>query len=89
MNVLANCRKHYPVDIKDPSKKTLVNPQGYIPNPKWTDFLKDWAALLDSSTIADYNTHLTKFRTHKKEAVDYVKSVWLVWKEKLVRYWVD
>jgi hypothetical protein len=41
INVLANCCKHYPADIKDPSKKTQVNLQGYIPNLKWTDFLKD------------------------------------------------
>lgn len=89
MNILANCRKYYPADLKDPSKQTSVNPQGYVPDPGWTDFLKDWAALLDSPTNADYNTRLAKFRTHRKEAVDYVESVWLVWKEKLVRYWVD
>jgi hypothetical protein len=85
MNILSNCRKHYPVDLRDPSKKTLVNPHGYVPNPKWTDFLKDWAALQDSPTVSDYRTRLARFQTHKKEAVDYVKKVWLVWKEKLVR----
>jgi hypothetical protein len=86
MNVLANCRKHYPADLKDPSKKTTANPQGYVPNPKWTDFLKDWAALLDSPTEDDYTKQLVQFSTHQKAAVDYVTSVWLVWKEKLVKF---
>jgi hypothetical protein len=34
MNILANCRQHYPKDVKDPAKVTPVNPQGYIPDPK-------------------------------------------------------
>jgi hypothetical protein len=89
MNILANCRKFYPADLKDPLKKTLINPQGYVPDPKWTAFLKDWATLLDSPTIAEYTARLSRFSTHQKEAVAYVKSVWLVWKEKLVKYWVD
>src|SRR4051794_6624192 len=33
MNILANCRKYYPKDLKDPSKKLLANPQGYVSNP--------------------------------------------------------
>jgi hypothetical protein len=41
INVLANCQKHYPADLKDPSKKTPTNPQGYVLDPKWTEFLKD------------------------------------------------
>ena len=33
MNILANCRKYYPADTKDPAQKTLKNPQGYVLDP--------------------------------------------------------
>jgi hypothetical protein len=64
MNVLANCCKHYLVDLKDPSKKTPMNPQGYVLDLKWTEFLKDWATLLDSPIEVDYTHQLVKFHTH-------------------------
>ena len=89
MNVLANCRKHYPADTKDPTKATSANPHGYIPDPEWSNFLKDWAHLLDSTTDAEYTKRLVQFRTHAKVAVAYVEDTWLLWKEKLVRRWVD
>ena len=41
MNILANCRQHYPKDTKDPAQVTKANLQGYVPNLKWTEFLKD------------------------------------------------
>jgi hypothetical protein len=90
MNILANCRKHYPKDVKDLTKVTPVNPQGYIPDPQWTNFLKDWASVLDSATELEYSSCLVQFRKHKGEALKYVEDTWLTpWKEKLVRFWVD
>ena len=89
INILANCRKYYLIDLKDLSKRTPINLQGYVPNPKWTDFLKDQAALIDSPTFNEYTVRLAKFRIHKNEAMAYVENVWLTWKEKLVRFWVD
>jgi hypothetical protein len=89
MNILANCRQHYPKDTKDPAQVTKANPHGYVPNPKWTEFLKDWALLLDSSSYDEYTSRLVQFRTHQKVAVAYVEKTWLVWKEKLVKFWVD
>jgi hypothetical protein len=68
---------------------TLANPQGYVPDPQWTNFLKDWALLLDSGTEEEYTSRLTKFRIHKDAAVKYIEDTWLKWKEKLVKYWVD
>jgi len=41
MNILANCQKHYLKDVRDLIKQTLANPQGYVPNPKWTEFFAD------------------------------------------------
>ena len=89
MNVLANCRKHFPADTKNPTKVAKDNLHGYVVNPKWSDFLKDWAHLLDSPTAAEYTSRLVKFRAHPKEAVAYIEDTWLVWKEKLVLCWVD
>ena len=89
MNVLANCQKHFLVDTKNPTKVAKDNLHGYVVNPKWSDFLKDWAHLLDSPTAAEYTSRLVKFRAHPKEAVAYIEDTWLVWKEKLVLCWVD
>jgi hypothetical protein len=88
MNVLANCRKHFPKDLPGP---TANEPD--IVDPKWEAFLKDWASLLDSPTEAEYNSRLIRFHTRtsaaEKEAISYIEKTWLKWKEKLVRYWVD
>ena len=54
--------------------------------------MKDWASLLAASTEAEYTSCLTQFRTHSwasQAAVNYVEDTWLIWKEKLVRCWVD
>ena len=71
MNILANCRKHFPKDQIDPDQ---TNPQGYIANPKWESFLKDWSTLLDASSYDEYEAQLVVFCTHPKPVVDYVKS---------------
>jgi hypothetical protein len=84
MNVLANCRKHFPKDKADPNK-----PGDYIPNPKWEEFLKDWNSLLNSLNEAEYESQLVNFRKHNDEAVQYCENTWLKWKEKLVCYWVN
>jgi hypothetical protein len=45
--------------------------------------------LLDSTTDAEYTKYLVQFRTYAKVAVAYIEDTWLLWKEKLVRRWVD
>jgi hypothetical protein len=74
INILANCRQYYPKDIRNPDQATKANPQGYIPDPEWTDFLKDWVLLLDSSSYDKYTSCLVQFRTHKKVPVVYVEK---------------
>jgi MULE transposase domain len=81
MNILANCRKHFPSDKKQGDTITI--------DPKWEDFLKDWSLLLNSSTRLEYAARLAKFRIHSAVAVSYVEDTWLKWKEKLVKLWVD
>ena len=74
MNVLANCRKHYLADTKDSTKATSANPHRYIPDPEWSNFLKDWVHLLDSTTDAEYTKRLVQFHTYAKAAVAYVED---------------
>ena len=85
MNILANCYKHFPADLQDLLIKTFVNSQGYVPNPKQTEFLKDQVFVVNLATKSKYRLRLTQFKVHKTEAVNYVKSVQLIQKEKLVR----
>jgi hypothetical protein len=82
MNILANCRKHFPKDQLGETGTDVVHPM-------WAEFLKDWASLMDAATEAEYTLHLIQFRTHSKAATAYVEATWLKWKEKLIRYWVD
>jgi hypothetical protein len=83
MNILANCRKYFLGDLKDLRQ---TSPQGYITNPKWESFLKDWLALLGAFTKDKYNTQLQSFCKYPNSVVKYVESTWLIWKEKLVKY---
>jgi hypothetical protein len=79
MNVLAKCRKFFPADKKDPAKETLKNPQGYIPDPKWETFLKDWNSVLEAPTEGDFTTRLRLFSHNQPEkAVKYCVDVWLL-----------
>lgn len=74
MNILANCRKHFPLDKKDPTKASPVNPQGYILDPKWDTFLRDWLSLLEAPSKAEYQAQLVCFRIHSQAATMYVES---------------
>jgi hypothetical protein len=59
MNILANCRKHFPKDRPDLAQ---TSPQRYIPDPAWESFLKDWSALLDASSEDEYTAQLIVFQ---------------------------
>jgi hypothetical protein len=85
MNILANCRKHFP---KDQQVVNQRGPMTIIPDPKWKLFLKDWNTIIDSATEAEYNTNFAQFKAHHPAiAVEYVEDTWLhPWKEKLVRF---
>ena len=83
MNVLAKTKKFFPGPIKGEDGITRRH-------PKFKEFIADWISLLNSSTISEYTKNLDHFRRHPRGAVDYVEGAWLhLWKEKLVRYWVD
>ena len=44
--------------------------------------MKDWNNIINSTTEAEYNTHLAEFQKHEGQGLD-------PWKEKLVQFWVD
>jgi hypothetical protein len=69
MNILANCRKHFPKDQPGPTPRSPD-----VIDPKWEAFLKDWASLMDSATEVEYTRRLVQFRTHSKAATTYVED---------------
>jgi hypothetical protein len=83
MNVLAKCKQHFPGPIKS-------NNGVYSRHPDFKAFIQDWNSLLLSTTEESYDKQLKEFREkHPKAATFYVESTWLIFKEKLVRFWVD
>jgi hypothetical protein len=63
MNILANCRKHFPKDQPGEAGTDVVHPM-------WAEFLKDWAAiwasLMDAATEAEYACVLYNFTLIRK-----------------------
>jgi hypothetical protein len=79
MNVLAKYQKFFLADKKDPTKEAMENPQGYVLDPQWESFLKDWNAVLESLTESDYTERLQLFSfKHPVKAVKYCVDVWLL-----------
>jgi len=83
MNVLAKTKRFFPAPIKSPTGKVDRH-------PSFKAFLDDWNTLLSSSTEESYNEQLEKMqRAHPAGAMSYCSSTWLLWKEKLVAYWIN
>jgi hypothetical protein len=53
--------------------------------------MKSWNQVLRSTSSEDYKANLAKFEAeHPTKAVKYCVDTWLVlWKEKLVSFWVN
>lgn len=82
MNVLAKTKKHFlgPIKVNDVWQR----------HPSFQTFLGEWNTLLSSVDIASYDTHLQSMRSkHPRPAMAYVESTWLIFKEKLVRYYIN
>ena len=82
-NVLAKTKKYFPGPIKDKSGKVQRH-------PTFQAFLTDWVILLQSETESIYDERLAEMRLkHPKPAMSYYEGTWLLWKEKLVAFWVN
>jgi hypothetical protein len=52
--------------------------------------LEDWNSILEAPTEVDFIERLQLFSCkHPEKAVKYCVDVWLLWKKKLVGFWVD
>lgn len=85
INVLAKTKKHFPGPVQDLVTKL------YSRHPKFKSFMKSWNQILHSTSSEDYKANLTKFETENPtKAVKYcVDTLLVLWKEKLVSFWVN
>lgn len=82
MNVLAKSKKYFP----KPTKKG----NSYVRSPIFVEFLKQWNAVLAATSEETYKQEVAKLEAMApKDAYIYVERTWLIWKEKIVRFWVD
>ncbi|RKF54541.1 hypothetical protein GcC1_210054 [Golovinomyces cichoracearum] len=88
------CRWDVNMNVLAISKKYFVPPtrQGssYARSSVLTEFLSQWNNILAATSEEIYYQVVAKLKTvAPKEAYCYVERTWLVWKEKLVGFWVD
>lgn len=82
MNVLSKTKKWFPAPVK--------GAHHYQRHPQFRAFLGDWNSLLLSGNEEEYNTRLARMRTvYSLQAMSYIETTWLIFKEKLVKFWVD
>jgi hypothetical protein len=82
MNILAKTKKYFPGPIKGKDGT-------WRRHPKFKEFLQACVDLFNSESEAIYAENLEKLQRFNQGAVNYVVNTWLLWKEKLVRCWVD
>jgi len=83
MNILAKTKRFFPGPIKSPTGKVDRH-------PSFKAFLDDWNTLLSSGTEKSYDDQLEKMqKAHPAGAMSYCVGTWLLWKEKLVAYWIN
>ena len=83
MNVLAKTKKYFPGPIKGSTGRLERH-------PSFQAFLGDWNTLLSSTTEESFDDRLEKMRKdHPPRALSYCSGTWLLWKEKLVAYWIN
>lgn len=66
--------------------------QYFSSNEEFEAFIKSWKELINSSNIDEYNAQLAKFTTQFNQiapnALRYIQSTWLTYKEMFIRAWV-
>lgn len=83
MNVLAKTKKYFPGPIKGTDGI-------WTRHPRFQAFLCSWNSLLASTTKQAFDDQLEEMRVrYPLQAMSYCESTWLLWKEKLVTYWID
>ena len=83
MNVLAKTKKYFPGPIKGDDGT-------WTRHPTFQAFLNCWNTLLASATEQAFDELLDEMRIRfPLQAMSYCEGTWLLWKEKLVMYWID
>ncbi|XP_023752378.2 PKS-NRPS hybrid synthetase cheA-like [Lactuca sativa] len=74
-------------------KNVLANCKKYFGRAEEFDiFMSDWNNVVYSTTEALFEENwfeFTSIHKEKKDAIEYIKNVWLPWKEKFVSAWTD
>ncbi|KAJ9566461.1 hypothetical protein OSB04_002427 [Centaurea solstitialis] len=74
-------------------KNVLANCKKYFGRPEEFDiFMSGWNNVVYSTTEALFEENWREFELiykEKKDALEYIKNIWLPWKEKLVTAWTD
>ena len=83
MNVLAKTKRFFPGPIRGNDDRVRRHPDSQA-------FLASWNQLLASTTEEAYNSSLAQMRAkYPAGAMSYCEGTWLLWKEKLVAFWVN
>nr|KAJ0223620.1 hypothetical protein LSAT_V11C200088970 [Lactuca sativa] len=74
-------------------KNVLANCKKYFRRAEEFDiFMSDWNNVVYSTTEALFEENwfeFTSIHKEKKDTIEYIKNVWLPWKEKFVNAWTD
>jgi hypothetical protein len=83
MNILAKTKRYFFALVKGKNGT-------WERHPEFKAFLQVCVDVFNSTTERKYEDNLVELKKFDHRAVDYVMNTWLnLWKEKLVRYWVD
>ena len=64
----------------------------FTTNEAWDEFNSYWQSLINSPTEDEYTARLIDFNKKYQSvpyALRYIKETWLIYKEKIVRYWTN
>ncbi|KAI0996834.1 hypothetical protein K3495_g11350 [Podosphaera aphanis] len=76
------CRWHINMNVVAKTKRLFKDQETF------DRFYDAWNAVMDSKSFGIYNSNVSNLQKHKLSAVKYVENTWLIWREKVVSYWV-
>ncbi|KAI0999282.1 hypothetical protein K3495_g8918 [Podosphaera aphanis] len=77
------CRWHVNMNVVAKTKRLFKDQETF------DRFYDAWNAVMDSESFGIYNSKVSNLQKHKLSAVKYVENTWLIWREKVVSYWVN
>jgi hypothetical protein len=74
------CRWHVNMNVVAKTKKHFKTQE------EFDAFWKDWTAVIEATTLEEYEDKVKELRFHNKTAVKYIEKTWLVWREKIASF---